>query len=306
MNGFIVQNGGMLCSIQDAGRKRLNDIGLSQSGAMDERSFGYANLLVGNAFNTPTIEIALGGASFVALGAMCIAICGADMSPLCNGKPLALWTTHQLQKDDILSFGYASKGQFAYLAIAGGFQTPFSYGSFSTSIKEGLGGIDGRKLKSEDILLSIEARCPMERRSLEKEFIPTFPQEVTLRVVKGYQEKLFDAKAQEIFFNTSYMYKGEGDRMGYRLSGEKISSSVTGILTEPICFGAIQVPSHGEPIVLLKERQTIGGYPKIGSVITVDCFKLAQVQAGAKVRFKAIEPEEARGITLAFYRFFSF
>lgn len=306
MNGFLVQSGGMLCTIQDAGRKGLNDIGLSQSGAMDERSFGYANLLVGNAFNTPTIEIALGGASFVALGSMCIAICGADMNPSCNGKPVALWTTHQLQKGDILSFGYASKGQFAYLSIAGGFQTPYAYGSFSTSIKEGLGGIDGRKLKNDDLLLSIEASCPMDRRTLEQEFIPSFPEEVTLRVLKGYQEELFDAKAHEVFFSTAYTYKGEGDRMGYRLSGEKISSSVTGILSEPICYGAIQVPSHGEPIVLLKERQTIGGYPKIGSVITVDCFKLAQVQAGAKIRFKAIDKEEARAVTQAFYQFFSF
>lgn len=306
MNGFMVQHGGMLCSIQDAGRKRLNDIGLSQSGAMDERSFGYANLLVGNAFNTPTIEIALGGASFVALGAMCIAICGADMSPTCNGNPLALWKTHQLKKGDLLSFGFATKGQFAYLSIAGGFQTPFSYGSFSTSMKERLGGIEGRKLKSDDILLSIEARCPMDRRTLEKEFIPIFSEEVTLRVVKGYQEKLFDEHAQEIFFTTFYTYKGEGDRMGYRLSGEKVSSRVTGILSEPICFGAIQVPSHGEPIVLLKERQTIGGYPKIGSVIAVDCFKLAQLQAGGRVRFEVIDREKAREITRAFYTFFRF
>lgn len=306
MNGFRVHNGGILCSIQDAGRKGLNDIGLSQSGAMDERSFGYANLLVGNAFNTPTIEIALGGASFVALGSMCIAICGADMSPTCNGHPLALWATHQLRKGDTLSFGYASKGQFCYLAIAGGFKTPFLYGSFSTSLKEGLGGIEGRKLKKDDVLLSVEARCPISRRVLEKEFIPSFPDEVTLRVVKGYQESLFDAKAHEVFFTTPYTYKGEGDRMGYRLSGEKISSRVTGILSEPICFGAIQIPAHGEPIVLLKERQTIGGYPKIGSVITVDCFKLAQVQAGAKVRFEAITQEKARALTQAFYQFFRF
>lgn len=94
--------------------------------------------------------------------------------------------------------------------------------------------------------------------------------------------------------------------MGYRLSGEKVSSRVTGILSEPICFGAIQVPSHGEPIVLLKERQTIGGYPKIGSVIAVDCFKLAQLQAGGRVRFEVIDREKAREITRAFYTFFRF
>ena len=132
----------------------------------------------------------------------------------------------------------------SYLAIAGGFKTPFFFFFFSTSLKEGLGGIEGRKLQKDNVLLSLEARCPISKRVLEKEFIPSFPDEVTLRVVKGYQEALFDAKAHEVFFTTPYTYKGEGDRMGYRLSGEKISSRVTGILSEPICFGAIQIPAR--------------------------------------------------------------
>lgn len=306
MNGFIVQNGGIQSSIQDAGRRGLNDIGLSQSGAMDELSFGYANLLVGNAFNTPAIEIALGGASFMAQNEMSIAICGADMSPTCNGKTLGLWQTHTLKKGDILSFGFAALGQFAYVAIAGGFQTPFAYGSFSTSLKEGLGGIEGRKLKAGDALLTLAPCCLKETYRLKKEFIPAFSSQVVLRVVKGYQEHLFDTAAQERFFSSTYTYKGEGDRMGYRLSGAQVIPSVTGILSEPICFGAIQIPLHGEPIVLLKERQTIGGYPKMGSVIMVDCFKLAQLQAGGTIRFEAIGLEAARAISQRFYTFFSF
>ena len=306
MNGFIVENGGLQSSIQDAGRRGFSDIGLTQSGAMDELAFGYANFLVGNSFNTAAIEIALGGASFRAKSEICIAICGANMQPTCNGHSIALWQTYQLRRGDVISFGFANEGQFTYIAVAGGFQTPFAYGSYSTSLKEGLGGIEGRKLKAGDILPTLGARCPVDRRKLERKFIPKYTDTVTLRVVKGYQEAMFDAKAQETFFNSTYTFKGEGDRMGYRLSGEKISSSVTGILSEPICFGAIQIPAHGEPIVLLKERQTIGGYPKIGSVITVDCFKLAQVQAGAKVRFEAITQEKARALTQAFYQFFRF
>jgi len=305
--GFFVENPGVQCSIQDAGRRGISDIGLTQSGAMDEVAFGYANLLVGNPFNSATIEIALGGASFRALSEMCIAICGANMQPTCNGHQIGLWQTHQLRRGDVLAFGFANEGQFAYIAIGGGFKTPYAYESFSTSLKEGLGGIEGRKLVKGDVIASsINARCPIDKRKLERRFIPRYPETITLRLVKGYQESLFDANAQETFFNTTYTFKGEGDRMGYRLSGEKVIPNATGILSEPICYGAVQVPSHGEPIVLLKERQTIGGYPKIGSVIGVDCFKLAQLKAGGTIRFKAVSMEEARAESLAFHSFFRF
>jgi len=304
VNGFIVENGGLQSSIQDAGRRGLSDIGLTQSGAMDEMAFGYANFLVGNAFNTPAIEIAMGGASFKARSEMCIAICGANMQPTCNGHSIALWQTHLLRRGDVIAFDFANEGQFAYIAVAGGFQTPFAYGSYSTSLKEGLGGLEGRKLKTGDLLHTLGNRCPMDRRKLERKFIPKYPDSITVRLVKGYQEAMFDTKAQETFFNSTYTFKGEGDRMGYRLSGEKVVPSSTGILSEPICYGAVQVPSHGEPIVLLKERQTIGGYPKMGSIIAVDCFKLAQLKAGGKVKFKEVSLKEAQRATRAFYIFF--
>jgi len=302
--GFLVENGGVQSSIQDAGRRGFSDIGLTQSGAMDEMAFGYANFLVGNDFNTPCIEVALGGLVLKAQSDMCIAICGATMHPKLNGHTMSLWQIHQIKSGDMLAFAYASEGQFAYLAVAGGFQTPHLYGSFSTSVKEGLGGIEGRKLKAGDQLPTSGARCPMDRRKLEKQHIPHYPDEITLRLVKGYQEEMFDASAQATFFNSVYTFKGEGDRMGYRLSGEKVVPSATGILSEPICYGAVQIPSHGEPIVLLKERQTIGGYPKIGSVIAVDCFKLAQLRSSGRVRFAEVSLEEARRVTRAFYTFF--
>lgn len=304
MNGFIVENGGLQSSIQDAGRRGFSDIGLTQSGAMDEMAFGYANFLVGNAFNTPAIEIAMGGASFKARSEMCIAICGANMQPTCNGHKIALWQTHTLRRGDVIAFDFANEGQFAYIAVAGGFQTPFAYGSYSTSLKEGLGGLEGRKLKSGDLLHTFGNRCPVDRRKLERKFIPKYPETITVRLVKGYQEAMFDAASQETFFNSIYTFKGEGDRMGYRLSGKKVVPTHTGILSEPICYGAVQVPSHGEPIVLLKERQTIGGYPKIGSVIAVDCFKLAQLKVGGNVKFKEVSLKEAQRVTRAFYTFF--
>jgi len=171
-------------------------------------------------------------------------------------------------------------------------------------LKEGLGGVEGRKLKSGDLLHTFGNRCPVDRRKLERKFIPKYPDTITVRLVKGYQEAMFDPKSQETFFNSVYTFKGEGDRVGYRLSGEKVVPTHTGILSEPICYGAVQVPSHGEPIVLLKERQTIGGYPKIGSVIAVDCFKLAQLKAGGNVKFKEVSLKEAQRAMRAFYTFF--
>ena len=304
MNGFLVQNGGIQSSIQDMGRQGLGDIGLTQSGAMGELAFGYANMHVGNTLNTPALEIAMGGVVLEAQGMMRIAICGANMQVMCKEKVLALWQTHILQKGDVLRFAFASDAQFAYLAVEGGFQTPYAYGSFSTSLKEGLGGIEGRKLKAGDFLLVLAHQNVGEKRKIQKAFVPSYPEEITVRLLKGYQEERFDAEAQRRFFGSTYTFKGEGDRMGYRLSGEKIVPSVTGILSEPICYGAVQIPSHGEPIVLLKERQTIGGYPKIGSVIGVDCFKLAQLKTGGKVCFCEVSLEEAHRATYAFYDFF--
>lgn len=305
MSGIEVLSGGFLSSIQDSGRRGFNDIGLSQSGAMDELSFGYANWLVGNAFNTPVIEIALGGLVLKARAKMSIAITGADMSACINARPISLWQTHTLKKEDELSFNFANEGHFAYVSVAGGFLTPMLYGSYSTSIKEGLGGIEGRKLRAGDVL-ETKSIVLGDRRHLKQEWIPHFSDKIVLHVIKGYQDTLFDAKAQKTFFSTEYVYKGEGDRMGYRLSGEKIIPSVSGILSEPICYGAIQVPSHGEPIVLLKERQTIGGYPKMGSVLRADCYKLAQLKVGGRVLFKEIRLEEAREKSLAFKTFFTF
>lgn len=299
----MVENGGMQSSIQDAGRMGFSDIGLTQSGAMDEYAFGYANLLLNNPFNTSVIEIALGGMVLLAYGNFSIALCGANMNCKLNEMSIEPWQTYTIKEGDLLSFGFAASGQFAYIAVMGGFSTPVAYGSFSTSIKEGLGGIEGRKLLKGDFL-ACETKVLTNKRKLEKTSIPTYGNEVVLRVILGYQSELFTPKQQHTFFNTPYMYKGEGDRMGYRLCGEKIVPSLTGILSEAICFGAVQIPSHGEPIVLLKERQTIGGYPKIGSVLGVDCFKLSQLKAGGIVKFEVIALEEAQAKARAFYRFF--
>ncbi|MDD2385000.1 MAG: biotin-dependent carboxyltransferase family protein [Sulfurospirillaceae bacterium] len=305
MNGLMILNGGLQSSIQDAGRVGVSDIGLTQSGAMDELAFGYVQMLLGNAFNTSTIEIALGGLSFKAQGRVCIALGGADMGCTLNGQAISMWTTYNLMDGDILSFGFASAGHFAYVGVVGGFQTPKLYGSYSTSMKEGLGGIEGRKLSAGDFLACAPSQLK-EKRYLKQEFVPNYGEEVNLRLVLGYQEALFDEAQKEAFFNTVYTYKGEGDRMGYRLSGEKIVPKVNGILSEPICYGAVQIPTHGEPIVLLKEHQTIGGYPKIGSVLSMDCFKLSQIKPGGRVRFKVISQNEAQAIAQAFYHFFRF
>lgn len=303
MNGLLVKNGGLLSSIQDSGRVGLCDIGLTQSGAMDELAFGYANMLLGNPLNTPCIEIAYGGAIFEVKGEISLVVCGAQIELTCNDISLALWQTHTLKNGDILKFDFASEGNFAYLGVAGGFDIRKEYASFSTCIKEGLGGFEGRKLRKDDFLRTPH-KIFKERRKLKNELLPTYPKELNLRVLLGYQENCFSKESKEIFFSSTYTYDGVGDRMGYRLSGESIKSNRDGILSEAISFGSIQVPPSGEPIILLKEHQTIGGYPKLGALITPDCFRLAQLRSGGKVTFEAIELQEAQEITKKFYQAF--
>lgn len=303
MNGLMIQNGGLQSSIQDAGRVGFSDIGLTQSGAMDEYAFGCANLLLGNPFNTSVIEVAMGGMSLKVEGRVSLSLCGAEMGCTINGKSVPMWHTYTLKEGDVLAFGFATKGNFAYIGVKGGLKTPFSYGSYSTSIKEGLGGVEGRKLQQGDFL-DCEYSTLGAMTWMQESWIPTYEEEIVLRLVLGYQSELFTTAQKHTFFTTPYMYKGEGDRMGYRLCGEKVVPKVTGILSEPICYGAVQIPTHGEPIVLLKERQTIGGYPKIGSVLGIDCFKLAQLKAGGIVKFEEISLDEAQAKARAFYQFF--
>ncbi|WP_458700475.1 biotin-dependent carboxyltransferase family protein [Sulfurospirillum sp. 1307] len=301
MSGFEVLNGGILASIQDLGRFGLNEIGVSEAGVLDEYSFNLLNQILQNDYGTNALEIVFGGVKLKCKGNTHFALTGASVDVSVNNKKVEMYKTHALKDGDVLTIGFATSGARVYLGVKGGFEVEKEFNSSSVSIKEGIGG---RVIKPKDFLKF--STCKQNYNIVLKEkYRLKFDKVIELRMVSAYQWDKFEEKEREKFFNSTYEVTSQNDRMGFRLSGEKITSTCNGIISEGIAFGAVQIPAHGEPIVLLKERQTIGGYPKIGSVIRVDCFKLAQAKQGDKIRFKLVSLEEARESCKKFNNFFS-
>ncbi len=298
--GFEVLSVGIQATIQDLGRIGLGEIGVSSSGALDEFAFHHANRLLGNEYGTNMLEIVLGGVRLRAKGSTTIVLTGAKVDATINDKPIDIWKTHKIDDGDTLNLGFAKSGARVYLAVKGGFDVEEEYGSCSVSIKEGLGG------KSLHVKQILPFTCGDLRgvRKLPNRYQPNYDKLLTLRVIEGSQWDMFEKKQREKFFSSLYRVTAQNDRMGYRLSGKKIDCASNGIVSEPIAFGSVQIPPHGEPIVLLKERQTIGGYPKIGAVIPVDCFRLAQTKQDSQIRFEFIGFDEARDVCREFYKSF--
>ncbi|PLY07618.1 MAG: urea amidolyase [Arcobacter sp.] len=297
-------NNPILATIQDLGRYSYSHIGVTNSGVMDEYAYFYANKMLSNPFNTNTIEISFSNVIFKAHLDTQIAITGAICEVFINDIPKECWHTYHVKSGDIIKIGKIIEGARVYLCVKDGFDIKKEFGSNSTTLKENLGGIDGQKLKKGDIL-PYKAFPKVHNKRLKKEYIPIYEDELTLRVILSYQEENFSKEEQDKFFSNTYTITNEFNRMGCKLNGEPIVCDINGIISEGISFGAIQIPSDGQPIILLKDRQTIGGYPKIGSVFSVDCFKLAQMKIGSKVRFEEIDINSAQERLRKFYSIFS-
>jgi len=287
---FKVLNSGIFSTIQDQGRYGYAHLGITNSGAMDEYAYLWSQTLLGQK-NINALEVMV-GLKLEATKDIEISITGADLDFKIDGNSWAIWQTHYIKKGSILSFNRRVHGQRAYLAIKGGFDVPKKYGSYSTTLKEGI----GFRLQRGDSLPFCSGLKPPTPRShhifrVQLQYIPDYEKPITLRVILGYQEAEFTTEEREKFFNSEYEITLQSDRMGFRLKGQPIKANIDGIISEGIAFGSIQIPKDGQPIVLLKERQTIGGYPKIGTVLAEDCFRLAQRGAGCGVRFKEVDLE---------------
>ena len=292
MTGLRVTQPGILALLQDEGRFGHHRIGLSNGGPLDREAFHWANRLCGNPLNSCAIEITIGGLELKAEIDTRIAVTGAMLPFKINGIEKALWQSHPVQTGDRIELGFATAGTRAYLAVTGGFDIPKTFDSCATVIREGIGGFNGGKLQEND-LLPCKPSPGIGCLKLPHEQIPNYNDSATLRVVTGYQIDHFSRHEQLRFFSSDYQVSEHCDRMGYRLTGPAVHADIDGILSEGICLGAIQIPADGQPIVLLNDRQTIGGYPKIGSVISSDLAQLAQLRPGAKIRFQEISMEEA-------------
>lgn len=286
---------GMLSTIQDGGRKGFAAMGFNASGVMDVRSYHIANALVGNFTDEAVIEMTYLGGSFKFLESNYIAITGADMSPKIDGVPVEMYTTVFVKQDETLTFSAAKSGMRAYIAVRGGIDVPVIMGSRSTNLKCKLGGLDGRPLKAGDIV-----PCRDVYDEFHKHLIHSVPKEdfgsdeITVRVLLGPQDDYFTEHGIKTFLNSTYTVTNESDRMGCKLSGEKIEyKNTVDIISDGIVFGSIQIPRTGNPIIMLADRQTTGGYAKIATVISVDLPLLAQARPGTKVHFKLIDRQKA-------------
>ena len=286
---------GMLSTIQDGGRKGFAAMGFNASGVMDVRSYHIANALVGNFTDEAVIEMTYLGGSFKFLESNYIAITGADMSPKIDGVPVEMYTTVFVKQDETLTFSAAKSGMRAYIAVRGGIDVPVIMGSRSTNLKCKLGGLDGRPLKAGDIV-----PCRDVYDEFHKHLIHSAPKEdfgsdeITVRVLLGPQDDYFTDHGIKTFLNSTYTVTNESDRMGCKLSGEKIEyKNTVDIISDGIVFGSIQIPRTGNPIIMLADRQTTGGYAKIATVISVDLPLLAQARPGTKGHFELIDRQKA-------------
>ncbi|SDJ51186.1 5-oxoprolinase subunit C family protein [Salimicrobium halophilum] len=312
-----VLEAGLFTTIQDSGRAGYQKYGVSVGGAVDTVAHRLANIVIGNDENDATLEMTLQGAAFHFREAALLSITGGDMQPRIDGVPVPMWRPVYVHKGNELRFGNAVKGARTYIAVAGGFQADEFLGSASTYLQAGFGGHEGRAFQKGGTLERNRSSAMSERivdQLTEKRIngpfaasdwwvsdmaVPMNNQGEAIRVFEGRHHHLFEEESIRSFTEEAYQVDTKSDRMGIRLKGEPLNLSVKEeIISEPVTFGTIQVPQNGQPIVLLADRQTTGGYPKLAQVASADFSKLGQVKPGDKVRFMMIPHREAERLLL--------
>lgn len=289
---------GPLSTIQDMGRWGYMQFGFSPSGALDSDAAKIANLLVLNKETEAVIEMTMFGITAEFTNHNVIAITGGDFSPTINGKPVPMYTAIEVSPRDVLVCGLAKTGCRGYIAVSGGFDIPSVMGSKSTNLKCSIGGFLGRKLLAGDVLKLSDPQETVWR--IEKRKYNAAPIEkgsVKIRVVCGLQKEYFTDEGIHTFFSNEYTVTPDSDRMGMKLDGPEIKSKTgVDIISDAIPLGGIQIPSSGKPIIMLCDRQTTGGYAKLGTVISADIPKLAQLTPHQKISFVEVSLEEAQRI----------
>lgn len=288
---FVIQ-AGLLTTLQDAGRRGYQRYGVPVAGAMDKTALAIANRLVGNPADMATIELAISGARLRCGGRpVTIGVAGA-VSLSVDGVPLGNWRTFTLQRGQTASIAPDRQGMFGYVSVGGGFDLPPVFGSLSTHLRSRIGPFDGRVLKTGDVLPVGDGDDKKPNRYLPSPMVR--PSEPIIRVVFGPQDGFFDDEARTMLIGSPYRISRQSDRMGFRLEGQALpAEGAANIISEGIAPGSIQVPGDGQPIVLMADRQTVGGYPKIATVISADMDILAQGRPGSTLRFEAVTLDQA-------------
>lgn len=295
---IIVIKGGWLTTVQDLGRYGYQQYGVPVAGAMDRFAATVANRLVGNPDQAGVLELTLKGPELQFEQDTVIAITGADLSPSTNGNSVPLWEGVAIPRGSRLGFGKQHTGSHAYLAIAGGIDVPLVLGSRSTHSSSETGGFQGRRLKQGDIL---HGGKPMKcvdgliGKRLPDRLLPHYDLSIPLRIIPGPQRNFFGAKSLATLTEATYRVSPQSDRMGYRLIGPQITHKRSmRFVSDGIVMGALQVPTDGQPILLMADRQTTGGYPKIAVVISADLSRAAQLAPGDTITFASCTAVEAQ------------
>ncbi|MGE1063390.1 biotin-dependent carboxyltransferase family protein [Megasphaera paucivorans] len=313
MSIFVLRPG-MLSTLQDRGRQGYQKYGVLVSGAMDEEALRLGNILVGNEQSEAALEITMMGPVLKFSENLLIALTGADLQPTVNDTVIPMWRPVLIKAGSVLRFGRPVQGCRTYLCVSGGYNVPSVMGSKSTYLRAGFGGFKGRAVQTGDVLELGEISSLGRRitHSLEDAGVyktsrwyiqPAYRLNCEngqpIRITKGLQYKYFSETAKHHLVSKDFRITIHADRMGYRLDGCKLElANPLEMISEAAVQGTIQVPADGNPIILMSDRQSVAGYPKIAQVSMADMSRLAQCKPGEKLRFSLITSQQAEGLLL--------
>lgn len=287
MGKLVVIDGGLFTTVQDAGRFGFRKYGVPVSGVMDNSAFELVNRLVGNSPETPVLEMTLKGGKYRFESDSVIALTGANMNPTVNGISAELNSSLEIKSGDILEFEYARRGCRCYLGVRGIWEIEKILGSCSTYTEGKFGGIEGRTLQKGDQLHWKEIQADFQSYTLSREEIPYYSSKLTVEFIPGPEWNWLSKKEQDKFLGTEFKISSESNRMGIRLNSDfQIEGKKREMVSSGVIPGIIQLPPNGSPIILMKDGQTVGGYPRIGKVLDIHLNRLAQVQPNGTIRFK--------------------
>ncbi|MEO6874013.1 MAG: biotin-dependent carboxyltransferase family protein [Opitutaceae bacterium] len=288
---ITVIRSGILTTVQDLGRMGQRGAGVPRGGAMDAFALRLANLLVGNAEGAAALECTLLGPELVFSADTVIAVGGADFDGL------AAWQPRAMRAGERVKLGVANRGCRGYLAVAGGIDVPLVLGSRSTYLRGGFGGFKGRPLRDGDVVAVPDvARKLADHWRIDPRILPAYSAAPTVRVIRGAQMDEFGGA----LFAAEFKLLPQSDRMGLRLGGSKLMriGGAGELVSTAVTSGTIQVPPDGQPIVLMADAQTLGGYPQVAHVISVDQPLIAQLRPGDRLKFAEVPLEEAHRLAL--------
>lgn len=300
-NYIEVVAAGPRTTVQDSGRRGAQRYGVSVSGVLDSDAAVLGNRLVGNDSRCAVLECTFGNVNLRFDSDAVVAVTGARADVGISGIPQPMWTTLLVPSDAGFEVGIPTEGSHVYVAVRGGIDAPEVLGSRSTHLGTKMGGLDGRVLAAGDSLpigaVAKDGRAPLAGTTVPDGFDASYlASSAPIRVVPGAQYEVFGESVQSVFWESVFTVSAVSDRQGARLEGPQVSASDMrhDIVSEAAYFGAVQVPSDGQPIVLLADRQTTGGYAKIASVISADLGRMAQLAPGSEVRFEEVDVSVAQ------------